>query len=90
MKNTKERNIREARYTSESEMKAHFNEVVNKSVEIINRQNKKIGKCAKGRTFSYTPEQVEKLALYLHEQTDKVRQRLLRTVEQEQEFNVGE
>lgn len=89
MKNTKERKIREARYTTDSEMKAHFNEVVNKSVEITNRQFKKISKCAKGRTFSYTPAQVQTLTVYLNEQVDKVNKRLMRTVEQEQEFNIG-
>lgn len=90
MKNTKERKIREARYVTESDMKNHFNEVVDKSVLIINRQLKKISKCAKGRTYSYTPEQVLKLTEYLLSQVDKVNKRLNRTIEQEHEFKIGE
>lgn len=81
---------REARYVTEIDKRNHFNEVVDKSVEIINRQFKKISKCAKGRTYSYTPEQILKLTNYLLEQTDKVNKRLNRTIEQEKEFKIGE
>jgi uncharacterized protein YllA (UPF0747 family) len=89
MKNT-QRKEREARFVTESDKKAHFDQVVNKSVEIINRQFKKISKCAKGRTYSYSPLQVSKLNEYLLSQVDKTTKRLLRTVEQEQEFNIGD
>lgn len=89
MKEIKTRKVKEARYVTDSDMKDHFNEVINKSTEIIDRQFKKIGKCAKGRTYSYTPEQVEKWNSYILAQTEKVKQRLLRTVEPETSFNVG-
>jgi len=80
---------KEAKYVTDTDKKNHFISNTNKCVEIINRQFLKLGKQAKGRTFIYTPEQVNKLTLYLHEQVDKVNQRLLRKVEEKIEFNVG-
>lgn len=88
-KENKTRKPKEAKYITDTDKKNHFVQNTNKCVEIINRQFVKLGKQAKGRTFIYTPEQVEKLTLYLHEQVDKVNQRLLRTVEEHKEFNVG-
>lgn len=88
-KESKNRKPREAKYVTESDKKNHFVQNTNKRVEIINRQLILLGKQAKGRTFIYTPQQVEKLITYLHEQVEKTSQRLLRSVEEQKEFNVG-
>jgi len=74
----------------DADKKKHFNETVNKRVAIIDRQIKLIGKCAKGRTYSYTPEQIQKLTDYLADQIVKMNQRLSRKVEPETSFNVGD
>lgn len=86
----KQRKEREAVYVTDADKKRHFKEVVDKSTEIMDRQLKKIGKCAKGRTFIYNVQQVETWTLYAHEQIDKTKQRLLRTVEQETKFSIGD
>lgn len=88
-KETKTRKPKEAKYITEGDKKKHFITVVDSSVNIINRQFRKISKCAKGRTFVYDMAQVEKLNAYLLEQVEKTRQRLLRTVEQENDFTVA-
>jgi len=75
---------------NDADKKQHFNNVVNKSIEIIDRQISKMSKCAKGRTYSYTPEQVEKLTLYLSDQVQKLNVRLHRKIEPETKFNVGD
>ena len=74
---------------NDAEKIQHFIMTINKSVEIIDRQLLKISKCAKGRTYLYTPEQVQKLTDYLAEQIVKTNQRLSRKVEPKTSFNVG-
>ena len=88
-KDKKERKTKVAKYVTDADKKNHFVQNTNKCVEIINRQLVKIGKQAKGRTFIYSPEQVEKIDAYLLEQIGKTKQRLLRSVENIQDFNVG-
>jgi hypothetical protein len=77
------------KYTTEPLMKAHFQEVINKSVEIIDRQLLKISKCAKGRTYRYTPEQVQTLVAYLTDRITKTQNILTRKVETEKKFEIG-
>ena len=87
---SKERKQREARYTTEDDMKQHFTQHINKCVEIIDRQLVKMGKTAKGRTFKYNASQVEKLYSHLLEQLDKTKARMNRKIETIDSFDVGE
>lgn len=90
MSEKKERKKREPKYVTDNDKKQHFIDNTNKCVEIIDRQLRKLSFQAKGRTYIYTPQQIETLTEYLHEKVDKVKDRLLRTVEEAEKFNVGE
>jgi hypothetical protein len=90
IKETKPRKEKEARYVTDNDKRQHFKEVVDKSTMIMDRQLKKIGKCAKSRTMIYSVSQVENWNLYALAQIEKTRQRLLRTVEPETKFTVGD
>lgn len=80
---------RVTKYVTDAEMKNHFTQHVNKCVEIIDRQLKKIGKTARGRSFIYTQEQVNKLNEYLLSEIEKTVDRLNRKVASKENFNIG-
>jgi hypothetical protein len=81
---------RKTKYVNDADKKQHFKNVANKSIEIIDRQFVKLGKTARGRTFLYSPSQVEQISQHISEQTIKLSDVLLRKVEEKKTFKVGD
>lgn len=81
---------RKTKYINDADKKQHFKTVANKSIEIIDRQFVKLGKTARGRTFCYSPSQIEQIAQHISEQTIKLSDVLLRKVEEKKTFKVGD
>ena len=73
---------------TEEEKKENFKAVVEKAIEIIDRQLDKIAKTGKGRKYSYTPEDVEKINNYLIDRVSDTTDALEGKVEVKEKFTL--
>lgn len=76
-------------YETDDNKKQHTKDLINKSVEIIDRQFSKIGKIATGRTYIYNATQVTQLIAYLNEKTVALETILSKKVEEKKSFELG-